>query len=84
MKLKMKPERLNGKFIPKSLNEKDRTIDVTWSTGSRVRRRHPEYGFFWEEISLDPNHIRMERLENGAPVLKEVSQNNLDNLALYS
>ena len=36
---------------------------------ARVRRRHPEYGFFYEEISLDPNHIRMDRLENGAPVL---------------
>ena len=65
----MKPERLNGSFVPKSLNEEERTIDVTWSTGARVRRKHPEYGPFYEEISLDPNHIRMERLQNGAPVL---------------
>ena len=77
MPLKMKKERLNGQFVPKSLNEAERTIDVTWSTGARVRRNHPEYGFYYEEISLDPNHIRLDRLKNGAPVLNNHNDEKL-------
>lgn len=52
---------------PESLNEEKRTVEVVWTTGARVLR-----GFFeqyYEELSLDPNHVRMERLRSGAPLL---------------
>ena len=42
-------------------------MDLVWSTGARVKR-----GWFeewWEELSLDPKHVRMGRLNNGAPLL---------------
>lgn len=52
----------------KTLNHESRTVDVTWSTGSRVRRGFWEP--FDEELSMNPKHVRMERLASGrAPVL---------------
>lgn len=51
-----------------SISEEDRTVDLIWTTGERVLR-----GFFdryYEELSLDPKHVRMGRLESGnAPLL---------------
>lgn len=54
-------------LTPSTLDEKARTVEVTWTTGARVMR-----GFFeryFEELSLDPKAVRMGRLQNGAPVL---------------
>lgn len=53
--------------VPNTINADARTVDVVWTTGSRVLR-----GFFdqyWEELSLDPKQVRMKRLNNGAPLL---------------
>lgn len=53
--------------LPGTLDEEKRTVDVVWTTGARVLR-----GFFdryWEELSLEPKHVRMKRLNNGAPFL---------------
>lgn len=52
---------------PATLNEEQRTVDVVWTTGERVKRGMFEP--FYEELSLDPAHVRLERLRNGAPVL---------------
>lgn len=58
-------------FVPASYNEEDRTIDVIWSTGARVRR----YDFwkdraYYEELDMAPESVDMARLESGAaPVL---------------
>ncbi len=54
-----------------SVNAEARTAEVIWSTGERVKRydwqRDQEY---WEELSLDPAHVRMGRLQSqSAPVL---------------
>jgi HK97 family phage prohead protease len=49
------------------VDDEKRTVSLTWSTGERVLR-----GFFsqyWEELSLDPKHVRMSRLRSGAPLL---------------
>lgn len=54
-------------IMPKTLNVEARTVDVVWTTGSRVLR-----GFFdqyWEELSLDPKDVDLSRLNDGAPVL---------------
>lgn len=52
---------------PGTLNEEARTVDIIWTTGARVLRGF--YDRFWEELSLDPKHVRMERLNNRAPFL---------------
>lgn len=55
-------------FLPKSVNEDERTVDLVWTTGARVMRGY--WDRYWEELSLDPKHVRMKRLNNGAPLLK--------------
>ena len=62
--------RRTAELAPNSANAEARTIDVVWSTGARVRRV-PFFGDpYDEELSLDPEHVRLERLNGGAPFLK--------------
>lgn len=52
------------------VNEADRTIEVTFSTGAGVERYDWARGErYIERLSLDPAHVRLERLNSGAPVL---------------
>jgi len=65
---------------PGSYKPDDHTVEVTWSTGSQVRR------FDWldrpyiEELSMDPKHIRMGRLNSGAPFIKDHASYSVDNV----
>ena len=57
-------------ILPATLDEKDRSIEVVWSTGARVRRQ-PFFGEpFDEELSMDPDEVHLDRLNAGAPLLK--------------
>jgi hypothetical protein len=52
------------------VDAKARTFDVVWSLGARVQRydwlRDENY---LEELSMDPAHVRLDRLRGGAPLL---------------
>lgn len=63
------PMMLRASFAPDSINEEKRTVDVVWTTGAKVLRGY--YDQFYEELSLDSKHVRMERLNNGAPFLAD-------------
>lgn len=53
-----------------SANADERIVDVTWSTGATVLRRDPWTGQrYYERLSMDPKHIRLDRMNAGAPVL---------------
>ncbi len=54
-----------------AVNEDKRTVDVVWTTGAKVLRSSYYEGQFYEELSLDPKHVRMGRLNNGAPFLAD-------------
>lgn len=60
---------MRGSFAPKSVDEDNRTVELVWTTGARVLRGY--YERFFEELSLDPKHVRLERLNNGAPFLAD-------------
>jgi hypothetical protein len=53
-------------------------VDLVWTTGARVRRMD-----FWtgrkydEELSLEPGHVDLSRLNNGAPLLNTHSASSL-------
>ncbi len=49
-----------------SVDLKNRTAEVTFTTGAKVLRSSWLDGPFYEELSLDPAHVRMERLQSGA------------------
>lgn len=63
------PLYVRADVVPGSLNEEARTVDVVWTTGARVRRYSWFDGPWIEELSTDPKHVRMGRLQSGrAPV----------------
>jgi hypothetical protein len=55
---------------PTTIDEKARTVELVWSTGARVRRFD-----WWREIpydevlSMDARHVKLDRLNQRAPVL---------------
>lgn len=68
-KLMAPPLSLRAEVVPSSINEEARTVDLTWSTGAKVLRSSWWDGPFWEELSMEAGHVRLERLNNGAPLL---------------
>lgn len=61
---------MRGALTSSTANAETRTVEVMWSTGAPVLRRDWEIGSFYEELSLDPKHVRMGRLTSGtAPFL---------------
>jgi hypothetical protein len=56
-----------------------RTARLVWSTGAAVKRFSWErWQEFWEELSLESKHVRMDRLRNGAPLLNTHNSYSLD------
>ncbi len=67
---------LRASFEPSTVDVDKRTVQLTWTTGARVLRGW--WDRYWEELSLDPKHVRMERLQSGAaPLLNTHSQYDL-------
>jgi hypothetical protein len=59
---------LRAAFRPETANKENRTVELIWTTGARVMRGF--YDRFYEELSLDAKHVRMDRLKSGrAPLL---------------
>lgn len=60
---------MRAAFAPATMDTEKRTADMTWTTGARVKRTPWFDEPFYEELSLDPAHVRMGRLQSGAPLL---------------
>lgn len=72
-----------GGFEPETLDAEKRTIMLRWSTGEKVLRGGFFSDPFYEELSLSPDSVRMNRLKNGAPLLNTHSnQNVLDQIGV--
>lgn len=56
-------------FEPSTFNEEARTVELVWTTGASVRRSSWLDGDYMEELSTEPAHVRLERLNAGAPLL---------------
>ena len=67
--MKVKKEFLRASFMPSTFNEADNSVDVVFSTGSKVKRYSYSEGEFWEELSLKRGHVDLSRFKSGAPVL---------------
>lgn len=62
---------MRASFSPGSVNAEKRTVDVVWTTGAKVLRSSWYDGSSYEELSLDPKHVRLDRLNSGAPFLAD-------------
>ena len=67
-----------AELAPNTADADARTVEVIWSTGARVRRASLFGEPYDEELSLDPDHVRLERLNGGAPFLKVHEIDTLD------
>jgi phage head maturation protease len=56
-------------FSPASADDKSRTIDVVWTTGARGKRADWFGDEWYEELDVSPGAVRLDRLNNGAPML---------------
>ena len=67
-----------AELAPNSADIETRTVEVIWSAGARVRRSTLFGEPYDEELSLDPTHVRLDRLNAGAPFLKVHEVDTLD------
>lgn len=51
-----------------TFNADDRTVEVVWSVGAKGKR-YTWTGAFMEELSMKKDHVKLDRLNQGAPVL---------------
>lgn len=73
------PLSIRAEFAPSTINADARTVQLTWTTGARVLRG--SYDPYWEELSLDPKHVRLDRLRSGsAPLLANHNSGSLDDV----
>ena len=70
--------RRSAELAPHSIDPETRSVEVIWSTGARVRRAALFGEPHDEELSMAPEHVRLERLNAGAPFLKVHKAHDLD------
>jgi hypothetical protein len=66
-------------FDPKTINKEARTVEVVFATENPVSQSYYDWGrdtyvTFTEILSMNPAHVRMERITGGAPVLNNHSR----------
>lgn len=76
-KKKMIPMGQIRSTIEGNVDEENRTIELTFSTGSKGIRNGWD-GPYYEELSMDPKHVDMSRLQSGAPLLAAHNSYDLD------
>lgn len=68
--IELPPLAFRAAIAPSTVNDEQRTVELVWSTGAAVDRYDYFSGKRYREVlSLDPKSIRLERLNNGAPLL---------------
>lgn len=80
MKKNVRSFNRSAAFEPATVSKENRTVEIVWTTGSRVFRSNFFDGPFYEELSLDASAVRMDRLNNGAPFLNSHNQDGLDSI----
>ncbi|WP_267380523.1 MULTISPECIES: prohead protease/major capsid protein fusion protein [unclassified Sphingomonas] len=63
---------------PGTWNPETRTLDVVWTTGARgARFDWDSFDMIEEELATAPQNVRLDRLNNGAPVLNTHDRSDL-------
>jgi hypothetical protein len=72
---------MRAEFQPATMDVDKRTVQVTWTTGAPVLRSPWFDDPYYETLSLDPNHVRMSRLQSGAaPLLNAHRSYDIDDM----
>lgn len=70
-KIKINQNSVRAAFMPDTFDPEKRTVDITWSTGSKGKRYSWSIGEYFEELSMKKADVDLSRLNNGAPLLKD-------------
>lgn len=68
-RLELGPGFVRAAFQPSTFDAEARTVELTWTTGAEVERVDWDRGSYVESLSLDPKHVRLDRLNKGAALL---------------
>lgn len=60
-----------------TFNEEDRTVEVCWTTGAKVKRYSWDEGYYMEELAVDKKAIRLDRF-NAMSVLDAHERESMD------
>lgn len=60
---------LRAAVRPESVDIENRTVELTWTTGAKGRRWSWDVGSYMEELEVSDGAVRLDRLNNGAPLL---------------
>lgn len=63
-----------------SVDVEQRTVELTWTTGSKGRRWSWDIGSYMEELEVSSKALRLDRLNNGAPFLNAHSSYELSDV----
>jgi hypothetical protein len=79
--LELEPLAVRAAIQPSTIDEENRSVDVVFTTGAPVKRYDWRTGeYFIETLSMDPKHVRLERINSGGPVLDSHSGYSLGSL----
>jgi len=67
--IKINKQFIESRFLPETINDEKRTIEITWTTGQRGKRSTWFGDSYFEELEVSKKAVRMDRLLNGAPFL---------------
>ncbi|WP_415024539.1 prohead protease/major capsid protein fusion protein [Bradyrhizobium sp.] len=71
---------MRAAIAPGSFNAEKRTVDVVWSTGARGARYDWDIGRYYEELSMDADHVNLDRMNAGASVLNSHQSYDLNSV----
>lgn len=65
---------LRAAVRPETVDTEARTVELTWTTGAQGRRWNWDVGYYLEELEVSDTAVRLERMNNGAPLLSVHNQ----------
>lgn len=68
-KIKLPLFSVRAGFAAESYDEKENTIELVWSAGAKGLRTPFFSEPYWEELSMESDAVRLDRLNNKAPLL---------------
>lgn len=71
---------LRAAVAPATFDAVARTVEIVWSTGATVKRSDMWGDCYFETLSLTPGAVRLDRLNNGAPLLAAHDRDDLDDV----
>lgn len=66
--------------MPESANNEKREIKIAWATDRPVMRYNFEIGAYWEVLSMDKKHVRLDRFKKGLSLLDSHNWNSTDSI----